>query len=520
MRVGLLALVGLCGCAAPSTTILVAVTADAAPDQIFVSLFDQHHDLVLGRPAAHAGPLPGQLIIEGLPSVSEEIRVVLAGTGALGDTLAGDRVTITPNHQVMLALQLSVTTPDRDRDGVPDAIDDCPTVSDREQLNLLGYGPGDACLGDAGLPTDGSEGDLSPACTPGCGPVGHCAGACLLTFAQMVEYPIGPNGSDMAVGDFDRDGFVDVLVTSDDGVRLFRNLGDKTGKLAPAVLLPAGNRPYGIGIGDFNHDGALDFMVAFETDSVVGVYLNDGKGSFPAPVAFPATSPEKFGIGDVDNDGDLDAVVMHSGGATTLLNAGDGTFVNTKTVDTGGSPNADDVADFDGDGRLDLVIASATSEFIFLHGHGDGNFGPPVNTAAGMYVNSACAGDLDGNGFADVVMQDAGDVNVSVFLGHGDGTFAPVAFYPSSSAVDGHNARIFDMNFDGRPDLIASGGSSNQVGVLLGNGDGTFQPVLPFNAGNNVERVIAADLDGDRRLDLLTVNQDSSTMGVLLNTSM
>jgi hypothetical protein len=157
MRRVVLAVLCCCGCGAAPTTIRLSLTADAAPDQLFVSVYDPFRDLVLHRAADHAGPLPGQLIVEGLPSVGQLIRVAVAGSGASGNSLAGGEVMVVPGSEVALPLHLSALTADSDGDGVPDTIDNCPSVSNRDQTNVLGSGPGDACLGDMGVvTTDGS----------------------------------------------------------------------------------------------------------------------------------------------------------------------------------------------------------------------------------------------------------------------------------------------------------------------------------------------------------------------------
>ncbi len=167
MRRALLAVLCCCGCGAAPTTIRLSLTADAAPDQLFVSVYDPFRDLVLHRAADHAGPLPAQLIVEGLPSVGQVIRVAVAGSGASGNSLAGGEVMVVPGIESPLPLHLSALTADGDGDGVPDTIDNCPSVANRDQTNVAGSGPGDACLGDsdAGTSDGGALPDLTT--TPG-----------------------------------------------------------------------------------------------------------------------------------------------------------------------------------------------------------------------------------------------------------------------------------------------------------------------------------------------------------------
>jgi Thrombospondin type 3 repeat len=147
------------GCGDTPTTVLVTLSVEdgAVPANVSVTLFDPERRLVAGR--ALATPrFPGTLLVDGLPAVAEEVRVVVAGgPGQLG----GAAVELSPHHQVSLAVALSDKTPDSDGDGVPDALDNCPTTPNPDESDANGDGVGDACAPDGGVPMDLRGADLA-----------------------------------------------------------------------------------------------------------------------------------------------------------------------------------------------------------------------------------------------------------------------------------------------------------------------------------------------------------------------
>src|SRR5439155_1298688 len=127
------------------------------------------------------------------------------------------------------------------------------------------------------------------------------------------------------------------------------------------------------------------------------------------------------------------------------------------------------------------------------------------------------------DGILDLAVTNAWSNDVSVLLGNGDGTFqAPRSFAVGSSPL---SAAVADINGDGRLDLAVANYGNPSVGdlgnvvVLLGNGDGTFQPALPFTVGTNPESVVVGDFNRDGKLDLAVANFHSNSVSVLINTS-
>lgn len=164
------------------------------------------------------------------------------------------------------------------------------------------------------------------------------------------------------------------------------------------------------------------------------------------------------------------------------------------------------VADLNEDGKLDLVTTSHLFGVVLLLGHGDGKFDAPLNldVAPGDVVNAA---DLNGDGHMDLVA--AGD-QLTVLLGKGDGTFAPPVSYDAGSDVSNpklnlHGLAVADLNADEIPDLVAVNWLTSQLSVLLGKGDGTLEPALLYSCPACLA-VAAADLDLNGAVDVVAAS--------------
>jgi len=217
---------------------------------------------------------------------------------------------------------------------------------------------------------------------------------------------------------------------------------------------------------------------------------------------------------DFNNDGKLDLLVFDGadGRAKTLLGNGDGTFKAPLDYWVGFGQTTTSIADYNGDGKLDLGMEYFTTLYIAL-GNGDGTFQSGIGTSIGWdYVPSA-GGDLNGDGKLDYVM--GGRNNVAWLLGNGNGTFQA----KQSLAITGDATAIAlrDFNGDGALDLIATATTAGTVNVFFGNGNGTFQAApITTAVGNNPKAFALADVDGDGKLDLAVANSGNGVVSFLL----
>jgi hypothetical protein len=344
--------------------------------------------------------------------------------------------------------------------------------------------------------------------------LGNGAGA----FKQAAHYPL-PNSS-LAVGDFNGDGKPDVAVAYANGpnatISILLNGSDRR------IILNAPNC-YMLAVGDFNTDGKLDLAVVNEYGDTVSIYLGNGDGTFQTPLTYAVgNTPYSLVVADFNGDGKPDLAVANfaSGTVSILLGNGDGTLRPQTTYAVGTNPIWIAAADFNGDGKMDLTTANGGSGSIsILLGKGDGTFLPQTAIPMSPLPTSVAAGDFNGDGYPDLVVTNGGPFAypqvapqttygiyytfVTVLLGNGDGTFQPQVRYPT--VLEAFSVAVADFNGDGNLDLAVGNIDASTVSILLGNGDGTFaRQAVDWFTGYGIFPLLVADLNGDGKPDLVT----------------
>ena len=241
-----------------------------------------------------------------------------------------------------------------------------------------------------------------------------------------------------------------------------------------------------VAVGDFNGDGKQDLAVAHMFSGNVGVLLGDGQGAFQSAATYAVGSfPGCVAVGDFNGDDKQDLVTANrsSNNVSVLLGDGHGAFQSAVTSAAEPLPSFLAVGDFNGDGKRDLVVTSDSLGYVTLMlGRGDGTF--QRGNASGPDIRSVALGDFNGDGKQDLATaSDAGLVTVQ--LGNGNGSFQMPSFYP----VAGHavSVAVGDFNGDGKQDLATANYDidgvvfSNDVNVLLGNGNGAFQTAVNYS---------------------------------------
>jgi hypothetical protein len=336
-------------------------------------------------------------------------------------------------------------------------------------------------------------------------------------FLVAPSYASGGSGGVAAVGDFNRDGKLDVVTVSAVGNTIGVLLGNGDGTFQPSVNYGVPSNPYAVVVGDFDGDGNLDIAVtSFSTpaslcssqcQSLVSIFLGNGDGTFRPRMDFQTggLTPLNMAVGDFNGDGKLDLVIdnaqVPSEAVSVLLGNGDGTFQPPVNYSTGGSPGPAAVGDFNGDGKADLAVVSmnlggvgGSTLSVFLN-KGDGTFHAPVTYATGSTPSSVVVADVNGDGKPDLVVLCSG--GVSVLLGNGDGTFQPHIDYTSSLSPG--QLIVADLNGDGKPDVALTVGSQT-LAIGFGNGDGTFQAPIYYVAEGS--GLVVGDFNGDKKPDL------------------
>ncbi len=427
---------------------------------------------------------------------------------------------------VVYAMTTSPTQPfiidDLNGDGVPDILVPNTTTASTTQLTaLLGKGDGSFTVGPS------------------------------TALNLNLQFTLFGLGEPIATGDFNGDGKIDVLTA--DG-RLYPGNGDGSFAAATQALPTLYAVTTAYAVGDFNGDGKLDvaqMLTAFNPSGTIIIFSGHGDGTFTQGFAYDSV-PEGTALvaTDLDGDGILDLVAGRSSngafgpaglgnqstastwGYQVLMGYGDGTF-NAPPVTLPSSAAFSDqntsfptyaTADFDNDGRLDLLLpfsnlngTGVTKGLSVSPGLGNGAFGSPVVSAASFAPTVVAAADFDKDGKTDAVAVAVGGGVVGVLFGQGNGSLSGELDYPLPAGGTGQGGMaIGDFNGDGLPDIAlavaCSSGCSTGIYVLFGRQDHTFSAPAPINStpvltdGPNQMILAAGDVNGDGRTDLVVVN--------------
>jgi hypothetical protein len=362
------------------------------------------------------------------------------------------------------------------------------------------------------------------------------------TFART-DYPL--LGNTHIAADFNADGKQDLAGAGLNAASVMLNNGD--GTFRPKVSYPVAGQTQDVAAGDFNSDGRIDLVVTINTLQIsLSLLLGNGDGTFNAAINFPNTSgfdsPDVVAT-DVNNDGKLDVVILHSIACftapciaaetiTVMLGDGDATF-QTRELAAPQHMHAMAAGDFNRDGMTDLAIGSENTKLHILLGVGDGTFvrQPEMTLIPGGDLFSACndvdVADFNRDTIQDLVVPLGNGYGNVVLLGNGDGTFRQ-SFRITENAVSSPlNVAVADFNLDGFEDIARAMGEGTfgLMEIATGNGDGTFQAPLrylvpPPQSSLGGIFITASDVNGDSKADVaLLVGGANASLVVLRNTT-
>ena len=253
------------------------------------------------------------------------------------------------------------------------------------------------------------------------------------------------------------------------------------------------------------------------SNSTVYMLKGFGDGTFEgAPTLDVNGPPTTIAAADVNGD-QLTDIVAVTPGTISFLSSPDGTFTR-KTDSAGGFGDQVFITDLDGDSipdELSVTTSPFASDIVFRHGNGDGTFGSPV-LGPTLSLPGAILGDISGDGKPDLL--GTSNSSLAVRLGNGDGTFGTETDYSVTSSYVVPRVTIADLNGDGSNDVlveVSPNGSaqSASVEVMIGKGDGAGT-LNPPNGSYPAVDYTVADINGDGKLDLITISPDPASVGL------
>ena len=326
------------------------------------------------------------------------------------------------------------------------------------------------------------------------------------------------------------------------GSRLFSQLVES---LEPRRLLagqlfvgegPAvGDSPVAVVAADFNGDGKTDLATANAlsggSGSRITVALGSGDGTFQMVYLFVSSSggPTAMAVADLNADGRPDLVLagasgLFQGSVTVFQNkssSGSSPFDVGSTYAISAYPSGVTIGDFNNDAKPDIAVANrnitgGSGSLTVLNSTSYGGFGTPVTTTLPQSLRDVDARDMDGDGKVDLVFAaDYGSIGLGILRGNGDGTFAA-----PTAVVSGTNYTAVatgDLNGDGVPDVAGTAANTATATVHFANSDGTFAAPASYAVGVTAADIVRADLNADGKPDLVTADNSADTVTVLLN---
>jgi len=350
-------------------------------------------------------------------------------------------------------------------------------------------------------------------------------------FSTPASYDAGKSPASIAAGNlFGGNGVVsnDLVVADPKANALLILPNGGNGTFTSAMTLSTGGKaPKGVVIGNFNSDPFLDIAVTNSGSGTVALFINNGNGTFQAPVlSAVGKTPGVLRAADLNNDGKLDLAMITGGNTVTVLTGtGIGTFNPPTKLLTGGKTPTDlALADFSADGRTDIAVANGgTNNISLLRANADFTFAPAVKTRVGTKPTALAAADFDGDGYTDLAVTYGVSRFVSVLLNTNpaDATTAFSAQVKLSHPGKNTPAAIAatDLDGDGRNDLIVANTGAGTVTVFSNLGGAIFHSTATFDLDNTPPKksssIALSDFDGDGLLDIAIANAGTGDISVI-----
>lgn len=412
------------------------------------------------------------------------------------------------------------------------------------------------------------------------------------SFAPQTDFASSDAGSGTAIGDLDGDGVAEVVITNNSAFSVsvmkvnpsslaaapqVNSFAPLAGPVGTAVTIngtgfnpaPAGNlvyfgavkavvtgasstsltvtAPAGATYQPLSVLNTANGLTGYASKPFITTFSNPYAAGIPFNFYKPrvdfgtGTLPYAVALGDLDGDGKTDMVAVNaSAGTVSVLRntaasgLGGSSFAGKVDFTVGTDPRAVAIADMDGDGRLDIVVANSGSSTVSVLRNtatagsiGAASFEAKVDFATGSHPFSVAIGDVDADGKPDLVTANLSAGTVSVLRNTGTtGSLSVSSFAPKIDFLTGGSPRfvtVNDLNADGRPEIALANAQTSKATVLFNTASpgnitpSSFTVAVSIDAGNSPNFIATGDIDGDGRPDLVTVNYGSNTVSVLRN---
>lgn len=297
------------------------------------------------------------------------------------------------------------------------------------------------------------------------------------------------------------------------------NQGNGTFRLTsgPSAVGSASTSGSYIALGDFNRDGHMDVVVGAASEGTFHMFFGNGDGTFSEhalPPHYPISSIADIDVADTNGDGFLDLAVVDGQGYGALIYVGDGAgnFVNVEEAPSNNVANGLRLADLDNNGTVDVVMVSVGRGYDVAVNDGHGNFSERPGVGNSTTFSVARVGDLNGDGLVDLVTTTIGTA-INVQTNRGSYPY----FNPATALETGSGGatalRLPDFDGDGKRDILAGivgGPSGADIALFSNSGNGNFSAPSYFttglastsNSNQTIDDLLVRDFDGDGKIDI------------------